>query len=72
MTVPVRTWTDLEHGTPVSLFAIRSILIGTAIITNQHAFAVSKDSQRFLFSVFPLQDTTAPLTVLLNWLALRK
>ena len=43
-----------------------------SIGTNQRSYAVSKDGQRFLFNVTPQQGTTAPLTVVLNWLALRK
>src|SRR5205085_10444691 len=73
MTVPVKTDTDFEMGAPVALFSIYAgSSTGAALGTNQRAYAVSRDSQRFLFNVTPQQGTTAPLTVVLNWRALMK
>ena len=74
MAVPVRAETDFEYGTPVPLFSIYAgTLLGNAAIgTNQRVYAVSKDGQRFLFNITPRQGTTEPLTVVLNWFALRK
>jgi hypothetical protein len=68
MTVPVKTETDFEAGTPVPLFSMSAgTSAGASIGTNQRTYAVSKDGQRFLFNITPQQGTSAPLTVVLNW-----
>ena len=65
MAVPIRTsptGDTVEAGSPVGLFQAR---VGAGEGFGIHDYDVSSDGTRFLIDT--LQDTTAPITVILNW-----
>jgi Tol biopolymer transport system component len=64
MAVPVQASADsFSPGTPKSLFEAR-IFVGTL-----SRYAVSANGQRFLMALDPEASTTAPVHVIVNWLA---
>jgi Tol biopolymer transport system component len=72
MAVPVtigRQTEAFEAGSPVKLFATRMVR-STAILRQQ--YDVSADGQRFLINTVADQASTTPITLLLNWQALRR
>jgi Tol biopolymer transport system component len=72
MAVPIargRNDERLTAGSPVKLFATRMVR-STAILRQQ--YAVSADGQRFLINVVADEASTTPITLLLNWQALRR
>jgi serine/threonine protein kinase/Tol biopolymer transport system component len=54
----------VEVGTPVPLF-VTHIIDWTAV--NNHQYAVSPDGTRFLINSSSAEETTSPISVILNW-----
>ena len=63
MAVPIETTGQFEAGGPQVLFRTGAIPFNTAAV-----YAATKDGKRFLVSSRP-QQSEAPLTVVVNWLA---
>jgi dipeptidyl aminopeptidase/acylaminoacyl peptidase len=71
MAVPVKTGGTFEAGSPVPLFRTRLLPQGSQALFFYTAYDVSADGQRFVLNV-PPEDPGAPITVVLNWTAVRK
>ena len=65
MAAAIDTSRSFEAGVPLALFPSRSA--GTVQARSQ--YAVTKDGKRFLIPALPQTATSAPLTVVVNWLA---
>jgi Tol biopolymer transport system component len=55
----------IEAGTPVPLFDSGALTFGGGIAMQR--YMVSRDGQRFLVTTVPMQPTTTPITLILNW-----
>jgi eukaryotic-like serine/threonine-protein kinase len=69
MAAPVKLSLDgqsLETGTPIVLFPVR-IAGGPLQGSQKQQYAVSSDGQRFLVNLALDDDTTSPITMILNW-----
>jgi Tol biopolymer transport system component len=69
MAVEVRGGTQLEVGTPRSLFAIRTRPFGPTL---PHLYDVSADGRRFLVNTLVEDAARTPITVVVNWEGGRK
>ena len=69
MSVPVKSGSLPEFGTPARLFdtSMTSRFSNVAYVRNQ--YAVTTDGQRFLINQRPEGGATPPVTVVLNWAA---
>ena len=65
MVVPVKSLESLETGIATELFEFRA---GNSVLALA-PFAVSGDGQRFLINSVVDNETTAPLTVVVNWIS---
>jgi Tol biopolymer transport system component len=66
MAVPITaSGKTFEAGTPISLFPTR-IVGGGTVNTNKPQYAVARDG-RFLINQPVKEDTTTPITLLMNW-----
>jgi hypothetical protein len=68
MAVPIQVAPDgqtLEAGVPVPLFATR---VGGAVqYANRQQYMVASEGQRFLMNTVTGDESTSPITVVLNW-----
>jgi len=64
MAATIDITSGLRAGTPVALFPIPNV----GVFSTGRQYGVSHDGQRFLFNLRQSQ-TTAPLTVIVNWTA---
>jgi len=62
MAAAITTAPQFQPANPQSLF-----VSGTSRVMNRHAYAVTKDGQRFLVNVAQPQSNQTALTVVVNW-----
>ena len=67
MAVEVKTAPQFEHGAPKSLFQTRIYLGGTVVTALRYSPA--PDGKRFLINSQAEEMASAPITVVLNWIA---
>ena len=68
MAVPIRAGSTLEIGRPEVLFETHTVAGVSRSPSLRQQYDVSPDGQRFLLNV-PSEETTSPITVVLNWTA---
>jgi serine/threonine protein kinase/Tol biopolymer transport system component len=70
MAVPIKSGANFDAGTPQALFEIPPD-VGPWLQggVDQREYAVSSDGQRFLIGVKVGEESSAPLTVVVNWTA---
>ena len=71
MAVPIRGGSALEVGSPLTLFEVHFNPLGTEQPYAWYAYDVTADGQRFLVNA-PPENSTLPITVVLNWTAALK
>ena len=70
MAVPFRGETAVEVGAAVPLFESRMLNGPNNIVGFRPQYDVTRDGQRFLVNVLPLEETaSSPITVVVNWTA---
>ncbi|MEP7339251.1 MAG: protein kinase [Acidobacteriota bacterium] len=67
MAAPVTGQSSLATGDPVALFEFRS-----GGLPDQAYYAADRDGQRFLLNAIVEAETNSPLTVMVNWMGVKK
>jgi hypothetical protein len=71
MAVPIKADGRFEAGPPVPLFRTKMLPQGSQSTWFLTAYDVTADGRRFLLTV-PPEDPGPPITVVLNWMAVKK